>query len=443
MFSSSYKGRIVVMTVCGLLCTVKQPYASSNLDTSAYECEQVALDEAIGVLDDASSSCRANYDHIRTWSGRCLLFDSLIVSQLPPPAPNRPSERGVYLRRYETEIEFACNLTADLLNTRFKPNGPFIYEDLSSERRISADAKASDKWSILTPKNCLQFGPNEVNGRFKGDPTIPGWSASQSRVVRRQSTDFGKKFVSFGDVFDPRQLFASPGANLPYITFDLSADAVKTSTGGSEPGPKVALFRSRIEPAIYRLTSAYLVGSDHKPITLILDFSKDEAMCVVNAAALSGANRLWSCKMKYATINGAVIPSHYLYEQYDASSHNVKVRRQVEMKEQLINQPLDNDTLFSYKAFGLEPGDRVLDTLEDRTLMVGKNGELLPVAEFEEQYQPRFVGHSVNKLEVDSTSGNTRMYFILLNVAVIALMVLLLLKRLFNPVIRQRNSTVN
>ncbi len=337
------------------------------------------------VLELLSLHTRSNYERITSWRGVYAVHQESYLSpeyvreafgrNLPP---GRPS---ALIRAAEATFRFTIDMDSRSI---------YRERDTTSLRFVTADSRepveiplvgATDGRSIVTSQHYAYFNPKE------GPMTRPELAqypeARDKRVAHRAPTEHADD-KHFGELMDPRRFFQTNPAMKFWEELDVYLSAVQGKDGAEAQRSAAELLR--IEEATHSGSTWYriqhfmgppqerLIGTSiwspvdgYHPVSVsyaMADERGDPGMKV-------GQSLLW----KWKSVDGIFVPEVVSEEMRDyASPGAIRLRRVSVLEECALNEPVDPQQ-FEYAALGLEPGELILDEIDQTVLVMGSNGQ--------------------------------------------------------------------
>ena len=328
---------------------------------------------------------RVERDKIRTWKGTIHCREKTSVADPPQDIVEKvPSWQRVF-REMKFDSSFLVDASRSRLFSTLQPIAKINFLDAEGRVLAHSDERGYNSRTLITDRT-FTLRPWQAPGRQKGDPSVPGWKASKSRVIEESPRRNAASRAVVGDILDPLRLFDPPGDDFIGYLQLLSEATDATYFRGlnlrREKSPERDVFVWGSGEPRARFEAEYHVGKHvgfHLLSYRLYDRKQGILVCKVDVT--------------YTRVANVIVPSKYEMQKMSEDGSHLQVGRSYELSDQVLNQPLD-EQVFSMKHLGAQPGDRVIDQQAAALRLVNGDFNIVPVADFEKEYSNGFEDHS-------------------------------------------------
>ncbi len=315
------------------------------------------------------ASMRANYEQLKTWSGRYDLEEYSAITRIQLITKDKRLyglEGDLALDRKVT-VQFAIDLPKNLLFTTYDLPESVLVTNRSTKEKTNGLVIPRSSRHVLTKEQWLR--------------TDLSWNAPASELVgtnvgMRSTAEDALQFSAYSFLVDPRSFYES-STGLSFI------GGLRTCIDYANKGndlPLVITTDTSEGNAKWRLTQEYRLGDDRmEPPTVVekvfdsTDGITPLSMTCKNPEGLITDQREWT----FRKVKGISIPERYTLRKY--KQDKLILKRAFRLVECQVNEPLA-DSIFSWENLGLAEGYRVVDKIQGTTLQY-QNGNLVPVVD--------------------------------------------------------------
>jgi hypothetical protein len=331
------------------------------------------------LLSRIAQQYQSNYDALTTWQGRAEIesFSSRsepLNGDLTEEQRHQVFGSDVTLYHQHMDVEFLVDLRSDMLFSSYQHAPEVAYVDEVNGARVSLRrANPHHRVAILLSDIVLYVDPGDRYGSdhslYTGLATRPGGN----RMVRCNSSEYGREFTIASNIFDPRRLFEHGGWTI--------AELCRRRSGYHRSGEfPVAVERTRTATGDVDGFEFSWVYANGETTRMFFKQHGDKLLLERDTFSAADGEAEWLEEFSYQLLeDGVFIPVRFENEHRDSQGRTV-YRRVVTITESVINEPIDSDA-FEITAMGVEDGDRVVDEISDEIWIIN-DGQLVEPDEY-------------------------------------------------------------
>lgn len=370
------------LPVCSMALRVVTVLMIAAVSSDAADYSMMA--ESLKKLAHAS---RSNFNDIKSWTGLYTVQDRTRVDEdwfARTGIEPLPSGKSPWQKIDTGVMSFDLDNGQDGVRSRFFIEKSVIALDADLSSMNFLLPLSSSQVSIIAKGRYYFIEPGASYGDLKDVPAIKGISgrvAFRDEIRKAESS-------RYSTVVTPINLYSF---NRPFWEeLEALAALLETDSGIVDSVKKTFNIvshtenGSRAETIQFRLLAPGSTDTN-SGIRVQIVCLPDQGSNFSSVVVKGPDNKVkQSFSWQYRESDGIWVPSKYVHQNVDRDGISISFERILQLKKSDVNIPIDHSVFEVASGLELTEGERVVDGLEEVVYFVGKNGELLRQASFDE-----------------------------------------------------------